>query len=45
MRSSLPENDQKEDKIYFEIFGLDFLIDKTLNVWLIEVNTNPSLNT
>ena len=27
----------------FEIFGLDFIIDENLKVWLIEVNENPSL--
>ena len=27
-----------------EIFGYDFMIDKDLNPWLIEVNTNPSLD-
>mmetsp|Transcript_7688 Transcript_7688/g.18727 ORF Transcript_7688/g.18727 Transcript_7688/m.18727 type:complete len:160 (-) Transcript_7688:60-539(-) len=25
----------------FEVFGLDFLLDEEMNVWLIEVNTNP----
>ena len=29
----------------FEIFGLDFMIDANYNVWLIEVNTNPCLET
>ena len=27
----------------FEIYGLDFMLDENLNVWLIEVNTNPCL--
>jgi hypothetical protein len=27
----------------FEIFGLDFMIDANLDVWLIEVNSNPCL--
>ena len=27
----------------FEIFGLDFMIDSDLGLWLIEVNTNPCL--
>jgi hypothetical protein len=26
-----------------EIFGYDFLIDENLNVWLIEINTNPCI--
>ena len=31
----------EEENMYFEVFGLDFLIDKDFKVWLIEVNTNP----
>ena len=27
----------------FEIFGFDFMIDSEMNLWLIEVNTNPCL--
>jgi hypothetical protein len=27
----------------FEIFGFDFILDETFNVWLIEVNTNPCI--
>jgi hypothetical protein len=27
----------------FEIFGYDFIVDKDLKVYLIEVNTNPCL--
>ena len=27
----------------FEIFGFDFMIDESMKVWLIEVNTNPCL--
>ncbi|CAG9333914.1 unnamed protein product [Blepharisma stoltei] len=27
----------------FEIFGYDFIVDSSLNVWLIECNTNPCL--
>ena len=30
-------------KYCFEIFGYDFLIDKNLIQWLIEINTNPCL--
>ena len=29
----------------FELYGLDFLIDEALSVWLIEVNENPYLGT
>lgn len=28
----------------FQILGLDILIDKKNNAWLMEVNSNPSLN-
>ena len=27
----------------FELFGYDFMVDQHFNVWLIEVNTSPSL--
>ena len=29
----------------FEIFGLDFMIDRDFRVWLIEANTNPAITT
>ncbi|EGR32087.1 tubulin-tyrosine ligase family protein, putative [Ichthyophthirius multifiliis] len=29
----------------FELFRLDFMIDESYNTWLIEVNTNPCLET
>jgi tubulin monoglycylase TTLL3/8 len=32
-----------EDSFNFELFGLDFLVGKDMKVWLIECNTNPSL--
>ena len=28
----------------FEIFGLDFMIDRNFQPWLIEINTNPCLD-
>lgn len=30
-------------KYCFEIFGYDFILDASNNVWLIEVNTNPCI--
>lgn len=27
----------------FEFYGYDFMVDDELNVWLIEVNSNPSI--
>jgi hypothetical protein len=29
----------------FEVFGYDFMIDQNFKVWLIEVNSNPCLDT
>ncbi len=29
----------------FELFGLDFMIDRYYKPWLIEINTNPCLET
>ena len=29
----------------FEFFGYDFMVDVDLNVWLIEVNSSPSMDT
>ena len=28
----------------FQILGLDILIDESFNAWLMEINSNPSLN-
>ncbi|KAI0238489.1 Protein polyglycylase TTLL10 [Lamellibrachia satsuma] len=30
---------------FFELYGFDFLIDNEMNVWLIEINQNPSMAT
>ena len=37
-------NSDKNSKFCMEIFGLDFFLDEELNVWLIEVNTNPCID-
>ena len=33
-----------EDTKNFQILGMDILLDKKMNAWLMEVNANPSLN-
>ena len=30
---------------FFDLYGLDFMVDENMKVWLIEVNSNPSLST
>jgi len=29
---------------FFDLLGFDFMIDESMNVWLIEANVNPSLH-
>ena len=29
---------------YFELYGFDLLLDRKFDIWLLEINTNPSLN-
>jgi len=35
--------DPSKRKNCFELFGFDFIIDEDMNIWLIEVNTNPCI--
>ena len=37
------EINKNNRRFCFEIFGYDFMIDKELKPWLIEVNTNPCI--
>ena len=41
--NSVKKKINNDCKYCFEIFGYDFIIDQDLNVWLIEVNTNPCI--
>lgn len=38
------KNEPKQQMHNFEIFGLDFMIDRSFKPWLIEINTNPCLD-
>lgn len=47
---SSEDEDQPDDLKFkienqFELFGYDFMIDDNMQVYLIEVNTNPCLDT
>ena len=42
MHSKLDPNSRAQ---CFEVFGYDFMVDADFKVWLIEVNTNPCLDT
>lgn len=34
---------QGKQNLAHEVFGYDFMVDTSLNVWLIEVNSSPSM--
>lgn len=29
----------------FDIYGLDFMVDENMKIWLIEINVNPAMHT
>lgn len=41
MRAVSRKVDPNRKSLTMEIFGYDFMIDEDMNVWMIEVNTNP----
>lgn len=44
-KAAAPEIIRNSPEIGFELLGFDFMLDDRLNVWLIEVNQNPCLET
>ena len=44
-KAAAPEIAKHSPEIGFELLGFDFMVDARLNVWLIEVNQNPCLET
>ena len=45
LKLNLTDKDKKVDYNQFELFGYDFMIDMSGKALLIEVNTNPCLDT
>lgn len=43
VRSTYAKLEKNKKVNGFELFGLDFLVDKHFSPWLLEVNTNPCL--
>lgn len=43
--SRINEQIFSQNSFIFEVFGLDFMLDDELNVWLLEINVNPCLET
>ena len=43
IRATYSRLDSERKENNFELFGLDYMLDEDLNVYLIEVNTNPCL--
>lgn len=45
VRACAPQLNTIEHPTCFELLGYDFMVDASLNTWLIEVNSNPCLET
>ena len=43
-RVQFGDKTEVKSKRAFQIFGFDLLFDSDLNVWLLEINANPSMN-
>lgn len=43
IKASASYLDQDCHQNNFEVFGLDFMVDSSLKLWLIEANSNPCL--
>ena len=44
IRATYGKIDPKHREFGFELFGLDFMIDENMRVFLLEINTNPCLD-
>lgn len=45
MEGSAKKIRNSKNECCFEIYGFDYMVDEKGGLWLIEVNTNPSLQT
>ena len=45
VKSTYLSLDQQRRENNFELFGMDFMIDQDFHPWLIQINTNPCLQT
>lgn len=44
-KAAAPQIARESAEIGFELLGFDFMIDERLNIWLIEINQNPCIET